>query len=71
MPPTEKLKKQQFIGAVDQGTTSSRFLIFDHTGDLITYHQVELPQSQPHSGYAFKSHLIKNYSHLYSHFTDG
>jgi glycerol kinase len=43
-------EKKQFIGAVDQGTTSSRFLIFDQQGNLITFHQVELPQSQPHSG---------------------
>lgn len=41
---------RQFIGAVDQGTTSSRFLIFDNEGTLITYHQVELPQSYPQQG---------------------
>lgn len=42
---------RQFIGAVDQGTTSSRFLIFDNEGSLITYHQVELPQSHPQQGW--------------------
>jgi glycerol kinase len=41
---------RQFIGAIDQGTTSSRFLIFDDHGQLITYHQVELPQTQPRQG---------------------
>lgn len=41
---------RQFIGAVDQGTTSSRFLIFDNEGNLITFHQVELPQSHPQQG---------------------
>jgi glycerol kinase len=58
--PSPKEKKQ-FIGAVDQGTTSSRFLIFDDEGNLITYHQVELPQSQPHPGYAQVYHLLKYY----------
>lgn len=41
---------KQFIGAVDQGTTSSRFLIFDNDGALVTFHQVELPQSNPKLG---------------------
>lgn len=41
---------KQFIGAVDQGTTSSRFLIFDNEGTLITFYQVELPQSNPQQG---------------------
>ncbi|CAO3656880.1 unnamed protein product [Mucor fragilis] len=44
-------ENKQFIGAVDQGTTSSRFLIFDEQGRLVTFHQVELPQSQPHAGW--------------------
>ncbi|KAG2212695.1 hypothetical protein INT47_000672 [Mucor saturninus] len=42
---------KQFIGAVDQGTTSSRFLIFDNEGTLITFYQVELPQSNPQQGW--------------------
>ncbi|KAI8050042.1 glycerol kinase [Thamnidium elegans] len=42
---------KQFIGAVDQGTTSSRFLIFDNEGSLVTFHQVELPQSNPKQGW--------------------
>lgn len=41
---------KQFIGAIDQGTTSSRFLIFDNEGSLVTYHQVELPQTQIQPG---------------------
>ncbi|OBZ87649.1 Glycerol kinase [Choanephora cucurbitarum] len=43
--------KREFIGAIDQGTTSSRFLLFDQKGKLITFHQVELPQSQPQQGW--------------------
>lgn len=30
-----------FIGAIDQGTTSSRFIIFDGTGQPVTSHQHE------------------------------
>ncbi|KAG0738813.1 hypothetical protein G6F62_009379 [Rhizopus arrhizus] len=43
--------KREFIGAIDQGTTSSRFLIFDNEGKLITFYQQELPQSQPKQGW--------------------
>ncbi|KAL0074001.1 hypothetical protein F4703DRAFT_1893516 [Phycomyces blakesleeanus] len=35
----------QYIGAIDQGTTSTRFLIFDQQGKLVTSHQVEFEQS--------------------------
>ncbi|KAL0080663.1 glycerol kinase [Phycomyces blakesleeanus] len=41
----------EFIGAVDQGTTSSRFLIFDKQGNLITHHQIELEQEYPCPGW--------------------
>ncbi|KAG9294803.1 hypothetical protein G9A89_008495 [Geosiphon pyriformis] len=40
-----------FIGAIDQGTTSSRFLVFDDKGGLVTYHQAEYPQYYPHPGW--------------------
>ncbi|KAI7868131.1 glycerol kinase [Spinellus fusiger] len=40
-----------FIGAVDQGTTSSRFLIFDNKGSLIAQHQIELDQFYPKPGW--------------------
>ncbi|CAO3682651.1 unnamed protein product [Rhizopus stolonifer] len=43
--------KREFIGAIDQGTTSSRFLIFDNEGRLITFYQQELPQTQPKQGW--------------------
>jgi glycerol kinase len=39
-----------FIGSIDQGTTSSRFLIFDSKGNLIAYHQVEFAQYYPNPG---------------------
>ena len=46
----EKKLKQWFIGSIDQGTTSTRFLIFDGTGSPIASHQTEFKQMYPHSG---------------------
>lgn len=40
-----------FVGSIDQGTTSSRFLIFDSNGTLVTFHQVEFAQHYPHPGW--------------------
>jgi len=36
--------KNRFIGAIDQGTTSSRFIIFDCTGVPVAKYQVEFHQ---------------------------
>jgi glycerol kinase len=38
------------IGAIDQGTTSTRFVVFNDKGTLITFHQVELEQNYPQPG---------------------
>ena len=43
-------RDQTFIGAIDQGTTSTRFMIFDVTGQPIATHQIEFTQSHPHPG---------------------
>ncbi|KAI8097999.1 uncharacterized protein B0P05DRAFT_576845 [Gilbertella persicaria] len=40
-----------YIGAIDQGTTSTRFLIFDNTGTLVTFHQLEFEQIYPRPGW--------------------
>ena len=40
-----------FVGAVDQGTTSTRFLIFDHGGTEIGRHQLEHEQILPRAGW--------------------
>jgi glycerol kinase len=40
-----------FVGAVDQGTTSTRFMIFDHDGREITRHQLEHQQILPRAGW--------------------
>lgn len=45
------MSREAFTAAVDQGTTSSRFLIFDPTGTPRASHQVEFPQIYPHSGW--------------------
>lgn len=46
-----------FIGAIDQGTTSSRFLIFNNHGDVVVAHQLEFTQIYPHPGYGYMSPL--------------
>lgn len=48
---TEEEKKEQwFVGAVDQGTTSSRFLIFNEKGEPVANHQIEFDNLYPQSG---------------------
>ncbi|EGC43150.1 glycerol kinase [Histoplasma capsulatum var. duboisii H88] len=41
----------RYIGAIDQGTTSSRFIIFDAEGNPVASHQVELSRICQHSGW--------------------
>jgi glycerol kinase len=40
-----------FVGAVDQGTTSTRFMIFDHGGHEVARHQLEHEQILPRAGW--------------------
>jgi glycerol kinase len=40
-----------FIGAIDQGTTSTRFMLFDHSGAEVTRHQLEHTQVLPRPGW--------------------
>lgn len=42
--------KDRFIGAIDTGTTSSRFIIFDCTGVPVAKYQTEFRQIHPYSG---------------------
>lgn len=44
-----------FIGSIDQGTTSSRFLIFNGEGDPVASHQIEFENLYPKSGYVSTS----------------
>ena len=41
---------QTFVGSIDQGTTSSRFLIFNTNGEPIASHQIEFKQIYPQPG---------------------
>ncbi|GAA3395068.1 glycerol kinase GlpK [Cryptosporangium minutisporangium] len=40
-----------FVGAVDQGTTSTRFMVFDHGGNEVGRHQLEHEQILPQAGW--------------------
>jgi glycerol kinase len=41
----------RFVGAVDQGTTSTRFMVFDHAGREVARHQLEHAQILPQAGW--------------------
>ncbi|KAI8635674.1 glycerol kinase [Xylariaceae sp. FL1651] len=43
--------EEWFIGSIDQGTTSSRFIIFNRFADPIASHQIEFTNHYPHSGW--------------------
>ncbi|GKT57822.1 glycerol kinase [Colletotrichum tofieldiae] len=47
----EELKEHWFVGSIDQGTTSTRFLIFNGLGDPVAIHQIEFENHYPHSGW--------------------
>lgn len=42
---------ETFIGSIDQGTTSTRFLIFNKDGEPVASHQVEFEQIYPNPGW--------------------
>ncbi|MFT4298823.1 MAG: glycerol kinase GlpK [Aeromicrobium sp.] len=41
----------RYVGAIDQGTTSTRFMVFDHAGAEVARHQVEHEQILPQAGW--------------------
>ncbi|WP_018719771.1 glycerol kinase GlpK [Arhodomonas aquaeolei] len=45
------MAQQQAILAIDQGTTSSRAIVFDLEGRIVSSAQQEFPQHYPHSGW--------------------
>ncbi|KAK3316193.1 glycerol kinase-like protein [Apodospora peruviana] len=47
----EEVKHGWFVGSIDQGTTSSRFLIFNGEGDPVASHQIEFENLYPKSGW--------------------
>jgi glycerol kinase len=40
-----------FVGALDQGTSSTRFIVFDHEGNEVARHQLEHAQILPRPGW--------------------
>ncbi|KAF7308201.1 hypothetical protein HMN09_00667900 [Mycena chlorophos] len=44
-------KAGEFVGSLDCGTTSVRFMVFDKHADIIAQHQLEFPQYYPHPGW--------------------
>jgi glycerol kinase len=41
----------RYVGAIDQGTTSTRFMVFDHSGRDVASHQLEHKQILPQPGW--------------------
>ncbi|MBC7227042.1 MAG: glycerol kinase GlpK [Thermoflexales bacterium] len=41
----------KYVAAVDQGTTSTRFMVFDHAGLVVSVHQLEHEQIYPQPGW--------------------
>src|SRR6266481_3526339 len=52
-PPgsVEKGTVPNYIGALDQGTTSTRFIVFDRAGQIVTTAQKEHRQIYPRPGW--------------------
>ncbi|KAI5922820.1 hypothetical protein F4810DRAFT_240034 [Camillea tinctor] len=44
-------EEEWFIGSIDQGTTSSRFIIFNRHADPVASHQIEFQNHYPHPGW--------------------
>ena len=47
-----------FVGSIDQGTTSTRFLIFNKQGEPVASHQIEFKQIYPQPGQVSLSMLL-------------
>ncbi|KAF9531703.1 hypothetical protein CPB83DRAFT_848581 [Crepidotus variabilis] len=45
------LKNGEFVGSLDCGTTSVRFIIFDKHANIVAEHQLEFPQYYPNPGW--------------------
>jgi glycerol kinase len=41
----------RYVGAIDQGTTSTRFIVFDHAGNTVAVEQMEHAQIMPQPGW--------------------
>ncbi|MCF7929648.1 MAG: glycerol kinase, partial [Spirochaetales bacterium] len=45
------MKEKDFVGAIDQGTTSTRFILFNASGDAVVSSQTEHKQYFPKAGW--------------------
>lgn len=45
------VKAKKYVGAIDQGTTSSRFIILNRAGEVVSSYQLEHAQIYPQPGY--------------------
>ncbi|KAJ8590151.1 glycerol kinase [Rhizopogon salebrosus TDB-379] len=45
------LQQGEFVGSLDCGTTSVRFIVFDQYANIISQHQLEFPQYYPNPGW--------------------
>lgn len=45
------MAEARYVGAIDQGTTSTRFMVFDHDGCEVGRHQLEHEQILPRAGW--------------------
>ena len=45
------MAEARYVGAIDQGTTSTRFMVFDHDGMEVGRHQLEHEQILPKAGW--------------------
>ena len=47
-----------FVGSIDQGTTSTRFIIYDRSAKAVGSHQIEFTQFYPQAGYELLNFLM-------------
>jgi len=45
------IKNKKYVGAIDQGTTSTRFVLFNEKGGVVSFHQLEHKQIYPKAGW--------------------
>ncbi|KAL6137798.1 hypothetical protein ACLB2K_063087 [Fragaria x ananassa] len=48
---SKKEHEEVFIGSIDQGTSSNRFIIYDHLARPVGMHQIEFTQYYPEAGW--------------------
>jgi glycerol kinase len=51
LPPSASTTKDDYILALDQGTSSSRAMLFDRSGQIVAQSQQEFAQHYPHPGW--------------------